>query len=152
MFVKADIADQAGKRPGYTRKWMYCGAADHTAANHPSFYANFLKARHLGDQEIGYCKQEPWSVVQAGGSDGRPRDDQGKPTDGALRHGDLICMETPDENYAVEVEADRLKDLARAKRLRQGDSERQSWGNGGVSTYTARVGTGFEGTPQELLK
>ena len=147
VFVKATIADQAGARPGYRRQWF---AKDDP--RHPGHFQKYLDTRLVGDESIGYAKLEGgWNVVNvADAKPGRPRDDQGKPVETALTHGDLICLEISEADYQVYQAYDRLRDLERQKHLRQGDSEKAYADNGGVATYRARTGVS-PGSHRDLL-
>jgi hypothetical protein len=145
VLVRAEIQDQAGARPGFVRKWFHKDDPQHR-----SYYERYTKRYAVGDPEVGHYWVEPWNVVDIDSAKpGRTRDDQGKAVHSALTHGDLICLETPAENYAVIEEVERLQDRAKAKRLRQGDSESYRADNGGVATYKAR--SGDAATHRELL-
>lgn len=139
VFVKATIADQSNARPGYVRQWMH--AKD---ALNKSYYGRYLQAQRLGDPEVGYCTAEPWTVVSRDGAkSGRQRDDDTKGIESAQTHGDLVLMETTEENFAVYQEYDRLRDKAMAKRLSAGDDEAIRDDSGrAVARYRARIGDG----------
>lgn len=141
VFVKANIADQAGARPGYVRQWFH--AKD---PQNRSYWERYAKPQYIGDKEVGYCQAQAWSVVHRDDAKaGRSRDDDTKGIEGALTHGDLVCMETTEENFAVYQEYDRLRDKAQARKLSVGDDEaiRDESGRA-VARYRARVGDGSQ--------
>jgi hypothetical protein len=149
VFVKATIADQAGHRPGYVRQWFH--AKD---ALNRGYYEKYTQEQFIGDKEVGYCKAAAWTPVpRSDAKAGRPREDDGKGIETALTHGDLVCLETTDENFRVYQEYDRLRDVAQARKLSGGDDEaiRDESGRP-VARYRARVGDGslFEDHKQLL--
>lgn len=150
VFIKASIADQAGHKPGYVRHWFH-----KDDAQDPRYYAKYNRTHYVGDQEVGFCQAAPWSIVPRDeAKPGRPRDDEGKGIETALTHGDLICLETPEENYAIYREYDRLRDLAQAKKLGN-DKAVLARGADGAPTaaYRAAVATqsGGYGDQTQLL-
>jgi len=138
VFVKGSIADQAGHRPGYRRQWFHA-----TNADHPLHYKRRLASSYVGNPMIGHCKAEGWTVVPAeDAKPGRKRDDDGKlgGLDTALTHGDLACMETPESNARTWDKAIELNDAEYARRMRGGDSESITDGNGrAVAAIRSRV-------------
>ena len=137
VFVKATIVDQQTK-PGFVRKWF--AARDE---RHPSYYRNYLKASQIGDPEVGYCQAGPWRIVpQDEAEQGRKRDDDGKSLDTGTTHGDLVLMETTEDNYRVHQKYEQLRERLKSQKLRQGDFEVHSGEAGGRATYKARVGVG----------
>lgn len=132
-FVKSTIADQAGHRPGYIRKWF---AVD---PKHPSYFRNKLRPYHVGNPDIGYATVQPWSVVESvDAKPGRKREDDTSGIETALVHGDLVCLETPIENQALELEAERRTEKLRNERLHAG--ERSEYESGQAELRQA-VGT-----------
>lgn len=152
VFVKATIADQAGYRKGYVRQWFSTDKDD------PRYWGKYTKAHHVGDPGTGYAKAEAWTHVdEADAAPGRKRDDDGKGIDGKLTHGDLVCLETPEDNYAVYREWDRLKDEREAKRLKNDRKDKETVrGEDGrpVAGFGGRVVTSNEGfaNHQDLLR
>ena len=114
IFVKASIADQAGAKPGHVRQWASKDPL------HPQYYGRYLDHRQVGDADIGYCQAEPWTVVQRkDAKQGRKRDDDTSGIETAQTHGDLVLIETTEENAAIDREYDRLK-RKRAAEVREG--------------------------------
>lgn len=149
VFVKATIADQAGVRPGYTRQWVH--AKD---PRHPQYFEKYMRDRYVGDQHIGYCKEEAWTVVQRkDAKPGRKRDDDTYGIETALTHGDLVCIETPDENAAVSQAYDKARRQNRAVDMALGDAGTFTADNAGRATFKARAGHGtLSQDPSEILK
>jgi hypothetical protein len=148
VFVKASIADVEGREAGFKYKWV-----EERDVNHPQHVSRFLKPQHVGDSSIGYAQADAWEVCSSKASEGkgRIRDDQGKPVDTAVRNGSLILVRTTEENHAVYDEYERLRELAHARRLRQGDSAALAGDNGGAATYKARFANDFAGSHRDLL-
>jgi len=149
VFVKATIADQAGSRPGYVRMWV-----NGKDPQHPNHVDKYTTERFVGDESIGYCKAEPWTVVQRGAAkQGRKRDDDSAGIDTAQTHGDLVLIETTEENAAVFSKYKDLRADQRAKALGAGDSETTRADNGGRASYRARVGKGMaDADPRETAR
>jgi len=149
VFVKATIADQAGHRPGYRRQWFH---AKDPQSNR--YFGRFLQEQFVGDREVGHCKAAPWTVVSnAGAKPGRKRDDDTVGIDTALTHGDLVCLETPEDNAAIWDEYNRLRDGAQAKRLQRGDSEAFKGADGRwEGSYRAGISTDPSKSHTEILK
>lgn len=138
VFVKANISDQAGARPGYVRRWFH-----KDDPKHRSYFEKFTREQLVGDSEIGYCKAEAWTVVEAKhAKPGRKRDDDGRGVETALTHGDLICLETTEENFRIFEKYEELKSDARERALRAGESETTTADNGGAARYQARLAKG----------
>lgn len=137
VFVKASIADQAGHKPGYRRQWV-----NRTDMRHPQHVDRYMREEFVGDGEIGYCKAEPWTVVErASAKPGRQRDDDTKGVDTSQTHGDLVLIETSDENAAIYDAYDKLRRQARARALSMGDNEQIGSGSA-KAHYRARVTKG----------
>jgi|GEM_PF-4586799 len=133
VLKKATITDQEGAKPGYVRKWF---VKDNP--KHPSYYERKLERYAVGDPVVGRYWVEPWTVVRRDeAKPGDKRDDDTSGLDSALTHGDLVCLETTVENYAVIEEVERMQDEQKAKRIRRGDSEQVSG-----ASYKSRVGRG----------
>jgi len=149
VFVKATIADQAGARPGYVRQWV--NAKD---PQHPQYFEKYTREQFVGDANIGYCKAEPWRIVPKGeAKPGRKRDDDTVGIESALTHGDLVCIETTEENAAAFLKYKELRSEARARALGAGDSEVTTADNGGRASYRARVGKGLaDADPREAAR
>lgn len=108
-----------------------------TDKEHPSYYEKKLVEHEVGSPAVGFAMAEAWQVVDAktsGVKTGRPRDDQGKPLDTAIRHGDGVLLMTTKENKAVYDHMDRLKARLSEKQLRNGDVERTENGRAVVET------------------
>lgn len=149
--MRASIADQAGHRPGYVRQWFHAKDPQNRA-----YFERYRRPQQVGNSDIGYCMAAPWTVVHKDDAKpGRKRDDDTVGIESALTHGDLVCMETPEENFRIYQEEERLKDVAQARRLGKGDDEviRDESGKA-VARYRARVGNADEygGDHQRLLK
>ena len=145
VFLKGSIADQHGARPGYRRQWVKFGE-DPTSRQHPSHVEKYLRENLVGDADIGFCKAEPWTVVpRSTAKPGRKRDDDTVGIDTALTHGDLICIETPEENAAIWDKYKELKADRRANGLREGERDVSTADNGGRATVTARLGQSANG-------
>ncbi len=150
VFVKGSIVDQAGHRPGYVRQWF-----SKDDAKNRGYYGRYMQPHYVGNPDIGICRAEPWSIVpRADAKPGRHRDDDtARGIETALTHGDLICLETTEENMAIYREADRLREESQDRKLKFGDNEaiRDESGRA-VARYRARVGDGnqFEDHKQLL--
>lgn len=139
VFVKGTIVDQAGHRPGYVRQWFH-----KDDPKNRGYFGRYTQPQFIGNADIGFCRAEAWTpVARADAKPGRARDDDGKGIETALTHGDLVCMETTEENAAVYKEADRLREEAQDRKLRFGDDEaiRDESGRP-VARYRARVADG----------
>jgi hypothetical protein len=138
VFVKGSIVDQAGFKPGYHRQWF--NARDVNSRGH---YERYLKPQYIGDPHIGYCKAEAWSVVPRDeAKPGRKRDDDTSGIETALTHGDMVCLETTLENYAIWQKADELRSDARDRAMRAGEVETTTADDGnGRATFAARLGS-----------
>ena len=150
LFKKATIADQSGAKPGFVRQWFH--AKDPQSKG---YYERYLQRRRLGNTEIGYAWAEPWSVVARADAKpgGKQRDDETKGLDTGLVHGDLICLETTEENFKLYQEEDRLRDEMQAKKLGNGDDEVMRDESGRpVARYRARVSDGTVTDPKQLLQ
>lgn len=143
VYAVSRALELAGRDPNSAYQYMSTDPAN------PSYYGKFLTKHEVGDPEAGYAVAEPWEFVSTteGVAPGRPRDDQGKPVDTAVRHGSLVLMRTSKANHAVYEEIDRRKDAAKEKRLAS-DVDTKTHG----AKHVHRFGRGFEGTHEELLK
>lgn len=114
----------------------------------PSYYGKFQHRHEVGDAQSGFAIAEPWEFVSSkdGVTTGRPRDDQGKPVDTAMRNGDLVLMRTSKDNAAVYEEIDRLKALAQTKQLAADEVRTPG------AKHVHRMGVGFTGSPEDLLR
>lgn len=142
VFKKATIANQEGHKPGYVRQWFH---KDDPKSR--GFYGRYLQRQQLGNPEVGYAWAEAWTPVRL--EDAKPGekrdDDTKKGIETALTHGDLVCLETTVENFAVYQEFDRLRDVSQAKKLANGDDEAIRDDSGrAVARYRARVSSGAE--------
>ena len=144
VYARSRANELSGKNPGTRYEWKSVDPKN------PSYYGKFAAAHEVGNDAVGFAMAEPWEFVSSkeGVESGRPRDDQGKPIDTAMKHGDLVLMKTTADNYEVYAEIDRRMDALKAKSLRNGDNEQYADGKAG---YKARVGVGFQGTHSDLL-
>lgn len=148
VFVKGSIVDQAGHRPGYVRQWFH-----KDDPKNRGYYGRYIQPQYVGNQEVGICLAQPWTVVpRHDAKPGRARDDEGKGIETALTHGDLICLETTEENAAIYKEYDRLREESQDRKLRFGDDEaiRDESGRA-VARYRARVGDGLQYSDEKKL-
>ncbi len=141
VYGESKARELAGQDPGFRYQYMS------TDPKNPSFYGKFLRRHEIGDAESGFAQADAWEFVPEsdGVTQGRPRDDQGKPIDTALRHGDLVLMKTTAENHAVYGEIEKRKDASKAKRLASDDVRTQG------ASHKHRMGVGFAGTPDEFI-
>jgi len=142
VYAVSRASELAGKDPNCVYQYMSTDPAN------PSYYQRFLGKHEIGDPESGYATAEPWEFVSSGEdkvTQGRPRDDQGKGVDTAMRHGSLVLMRTSKENHAIYDEIDRRKDAAKTKRLAS-DSLKVPG-----AKHTHRMGVGFDGDHHDLL-
>lgn len=147
IFVKASVADQAGYRPGYVRQWFHAKDPQNRL-----YWGRYAQPQFIGDGEVGRCKAEAWTPVnRADAKPGRKRDDDTAGIETALTHGDLVCMETTEENFAVFKEYERLRDVAQERKLKRGDNEVYREGGKEIGSYRARVGDGSE-SHTDMLK
>jgi hypothetical protein len=147
VYAVSKALEISGKDPGCEYEYKS------TDPNHPGYYGNYDHQHEIGDSSVGFATVEAWEPVSRKEvTQGRPRDDQGKPIDTAIRHGSLVLMKTTKENHAAYAEIDRLRDIQKSKYLRAGDKEQINGDNGGAATYTARAGVGFRGDHHDLLK
>lgn len=145
IFVKATIADQMGSRPGYRRMWVP-GGKDQEARRHPQHVEKYLSERWVGDADIGICKADAWTVVERkSAKPGRKRDDDTAGIDTAQTHGDLVLIETPEENAAIFDKYKEMRADRRANGLRDGEREVKTADNGGQVRFEARLGQGAAG-------
>lgn len=146
VFLKGSIADQAGARPGYRRQWVK-GGEDPASRQHPNHVEKYLRNEiFVGDGDIGYCKAEGWTVVpRSTAKPGRKRDDDTAGVDTGLTHGDLVCIETPEENAEIWDAYRKMRADRRANALRDGEVGVSRADNGGSATVTARLGQGNAG-------
>jgi len=130
-----------GEDPNFHYEWK---ALD---PKNPSYHGRYERRHEIGDNESGFATCEPWQFVMSneGVTQGRPRDDMGKPVDTAMRHGDLVLMRTTRENAAVYEEIERRKDAAKSRRM----ASDKSSGNGATQTF--KFGAGFNGSHTDLL-
>lgn len=139
VFVKASISDQAGARPGYVRQWV-------PSKNelHPQYYKKYLQRQHIGDANIGYCEVDAWTVVpRKDAKPGRKGDDDTSGIETAQTHGDLILIETTEENAHRYRVADKLRVESRARAMRAGEKETITAADGaGRASFKARAGVG----------
>jgi hypothetical protein len=148
VFTRASIADQAGGRPGYRRQWFH-----KSDVNHRNYFEKYTRDQHVGDSDVGYCKADAWTVVPSDmAKPGRKRDDDGKGIETALTHGDLICLETPEENARVWDKYKELKTASKERALRSGEKSTQVADGGGRAAFHARLGQGTVGEdPRNVL-
>lgn len=148
VFVKATIADQAGARPGHVRQWV-----NRTDPQHPNHVDKYLSEQFVGDDAVGRCKSDPWTVVARSASRyGRKRDDDTAGIDTSMTHGDLVLIETSEENAAIFAKYKELRTNNRARALGAGDSDVTAADNGGKASYRARVGKGtVADDPRDVL-
>lgn len=146
VYAVSRAAELQGKDPSCHYQWMSTDPS-----NSVGYYGKYTRRHELGDLSSGYAAAEPWEFVSSNEvTAGRPRDDQGKPIDTAMRHGDLVLMKTTSENYEVYQEIERRRDAANARRLRS-DKATVTDTSGGVATHTHAMGVGFSGSHTELL-
>jgi len=148
VFVKATINDQAGARPGFRRQWF-----DRKDPLSPLYYENYLDRHRVTAPGGLHAVAEGWTVVERkDAKPGRKRDDDTAGVETAQTHGDLVLMETTEENFAIYEERDRLRDQDMARKLGKGDDEAIRGEDGRVhSQYRARVSTGTDFVDQDQL-
>lgn len=148
VFVKGSVSDQAGARKGYRRQWVKFGE-DVESRRHPSHVDKYIRGGEIwvGDADIGFCKAEPWTIVErrTAKPGGRKRDDDTAGIDTALTNGDLICIETPEDNARIWDKHKELRADRRASGLRSGERDVTRADNGGAGVVTARLGQGEAG-------
>lgn len=142
VYAVSRALELAGRDPESAYQYMSTDPAN------PSYYGKFLTKHEVGDPESGYATAEPWEFVSTteGVTTGRPRDDQGKAVDTAVRHGSLVLMRTSKTNHAVYGEIEKRKDAAQAKRISRDTDKRPG------AVHEHRFGYGHEGSHTELLK
>lgn len=147
LFVKATIADQ-NARPGYVRQWLS------TNKQHPQYYKKYIVSQTVGDVAIGYCQAEPWTIVdRKDAKPGRKKDDDTSGVESAQTHGDLILVETTEENAAIFRKADKLRTQSRERALATGERETITAQDGaGRAHYQARVGVGTADDARAILE
>ena len=111
----------------------------------PSYHGKFQHKHEVGDAQSGYAIADAWEFASTKEiSTGRPRDDQGKPIDTAIRNGDLVLMRTSKDNAEVYAEIDRRKAAAQTKQIAADEVRTPG------AKHVHRMGVGFTGSPEEL--
>jgi len=148
VFVKATIQDQSGARPGYKRQWF-----DRKDPQSPLYFENYREQHRVTAPGGLHAIADGWTIVERkNAKPGRQRDDDTKGTETAQTHGDLVLMETTDENFAIYEERDRLRDKDMARKLGKGDDEALRGEDGQQHAhYRARVSTGDSFVDQDQL-
>lgn len=158
VFVRGTIADQAGARPGYRRQWFVAGD-DESSRRHPLHVSRRLRETYVGarleDGTMGHCRAEAWTHVHfADAKPGRTGDATGKQggVTTELRNGDLVCLETPEENAAIWDKALQLNNDHYARRLGMPDSETITDANGKpVAGVRSRIARGDVSNANDVL-
>lgn len=104
---RRSVCGSENKIPGFVHQWVSVDP------RHPNYIERYLDADEIGDQLTGYCRVEPWEIrlnkrrMNAAGKPKRGdsdapdiRDDQGHPMSAGHRNGNLILIQTTEENYA----------------------------------------------------
>lgn len=102
-----------------------------------------LRQHEVGDKHTGFLMVDPWEVVHYSAelSQGRPRDDAGKPVDTTVTNGELVLCRTPKTNYAKYAVIEKKRDDLIDARLSKG--VREPLGDG--STFKTRTVGGRDG-------
>lgn len=146
VYAVSRAYELAGKDPNY--EYFYASADE----RHPQYVGKYLQRQEIGDPAAGYALVEPWEVVHSKEvTQGRARDDQGKPIDTSVRNGDTILIKTSKANYAAYEEIERRRDAGNAKRLRS-DRATLRGDAGGVATHTFQTSSDPNVQPQDLLQ
>lgn len=142
VYSRSRAFELAGRDPGSKYQWM---SKDH---GNPSYYGKFTRPHEIGNAATGYAQAAAWEFVSSadGVTNGRPRDDQGKPIDTALHNGDLVLMRTTAENYAAYEEIEKRQDALQARAI--GSDKLKIPG----ASHTHRVAINSDVTPEELIR
>jgi hypothetical protein len=114
-------------RPGFVQQWVRRDEVE-----------KYGRRKEIGNPAVGYLMIEPWTVVDttSGYEQGRPRDDASAGVDTVMTNGEMILMETTEENHKKYAVIESLNDDMIDKRLSHGEKSDRN----GVSAKNRAVG------------
>lgn len=125
-YAKSKALELQGRTPGFKYEWIRRSDVEYKSRPH-----------EIGDSVVGFLMVDGWEVVDSrqGVTQGRARDDAGRPVDTVMTNGELVLMRTTDENHAKYQVIERKRDALIDKRLAGG--QRHSFGN--ASNFKTRT-------------
>ena len=128
-------------RPGFVQQWI-----------RQEQVAEYTRRREIGNPAVGYLMIEPWTVVDttSGYQQGRARDDASAGVDTVMTNGEMILVETTEENHKKYAVIESLNDDMIDKRLSKG--EQKNLGNGSSAKGRAVGGrSGMDAKVSDVL-
>lgn len=116
-YAKSQALQISNARPGFVQQWV---KADEVH--------KYTRRQEIGDPSTGYLMVEPWQVVDrtSGYEQGRKRDDASEGVDTVITNGELILIETTEENHKKFAIIEAKRDEQIDKRLAQGEKSQRS--------------------------
>ena len=130
-YAKSKALELAGQSPDFEHHWF---RRDELAEK--------LRPHEIGDKHVGFLMVDAWEVVDntKGVTQGRSRDDAGKPVDTVMTNGELILCRTRKENHAKYAVIEKLRDNMIDKRLSGGEGHKFTEGTAGATFKTRTAG------------
>ena len=130
-YAKSRATQISGQRKGFHQEWF-----------RPEQVEQKLNPHEIGNSHTGFLMVEGWTVVPVDKIQlERGMASAGTPVDTVVTNGELVLLETPDENYAKYGVIEKLNDSLIDKRLSGGERVNL----GGKTTFKTRTMGGREG-------
>jgi len=141
-YARSRALELQGLNPDFHHQWF-----------RPDEVANKTRPHEIGDKFVGYFMVDAWEVVDTthGVTQGRARDDAGKPVDTVMTNGELVLLRTTKENYAKYERIEELRDAIIDKRLAGGQAHNFGYGTK-FKTRTAGGRNSIDAAPSDILQ
>ena len=141
-YARSRSLELAGLNPDFVHQWF-----------RRDEIADKTRAHEIGAVGVGFLMVDAWEVVDTtmGVTNGRARDDAGKPVDTTVTNGDLVLLRTTKENYEKYEVIGRKRDELIDQRLAGGQAHNFGFGTS-FKTRTAGGRASLDAAPTKILE